>query len=337
MVASRTQGPALISSVILGNVTAVVLLIVLYRSRLNAVTNEVLTVGYGGFLLLIGLQLLLMVPLALAGRSVCPSASFSAMLRTRLVRDAATSCLPFTGVGGLAFGMRTLIASSGIGWQLAAVAIAADVTMELIAQIVFILIGLSLLLTHGAQANSAFALIGVTAIAGGAAFAALLLQRRIPVILRRLTSLTGNRRLQPTGAASDSLEDAIERVHGQPRRLAAAACFHSLGWIGSAVLTWATYRLLGVPLAFSSALVIEASVSAARLAAFMVPGALGVQEAVYVGLGSAFGIMSTTSLSLSLLRRARELAIGVPVLLAWQLAEVRLVRRRRSITGSPAQ
>lgn len=57
---------------------------------------------------------------------------------------------------------------------------------------------------------------------------------------------------------------------------------------------------------------------AVRAAAFAVPGALGVQEGGYVVLGGALGIPPDTCLALSLAKRAREILLGLPGLLAWR-------------------
>jgi hypothetical protein len=52
-----------------------------------------------------------------------------------------------------------------------------------------------------------------------------------------------------------------------------------------------------------------------------VPGALGIQEAAYAGLAPVFGLPQEIGLAASLLKRARELTIGIPVLLVWQAME----------------
>jgi hypothetical protein len=77
----------------------------------------------------------------------------------------------------------------------------------------------------------------------------------------------------------------------------------------------------------ASAVAIEALLHAVLAIAFMVPGYAGVQEAGYASLGALFGASPEISLSVSFLRRARDLAIGVPILLAWQFIEVRHLRR----------
>jgi hypothetical protein len=85
--------------------------------------------------------------------------------------------------------------------------------------------------------------------------------------------------------------------------------------------------LLGVPIDLESALAIEALLSALAALAFLVPVNAGVQEAGYAGLGAIFGVPPEISLSVSLIRRARDLAIGVPLLLIWQFAEFRHMRQ----------
>jgi hypothetical protein len=42
-------------------------------------------------------------------------------------------------------------------------------------------------------------------------------------------------------------------------------------------------------------------------------------------LGALFGFAPETGVAISLLRRARDVAVGVPVLLAWQAVEARRI------------
>ena len=60
----------------------------------------------------------------------------------------------------------------------------------------------------------------------------------------------------------------------------------------------------------------------------MVPQALGVQEGGYIMLGALFGLSAEAALALSLVRRARDLVIGLPILLVWQVVEGRRSLRR---------
>ena len=66
----------------------------------------------------------------------------------------------------------------------------------------------------------------------------------------------------------------------------------------------------------------------------LVPGALGVREGGYVAVGGLLGIPGEAAFALALIRRVRELALGLPGLFAWQLVEGgRLLRRHALRTG----
>ena len=89
---------------------------------------------------------------------------------------------------------------------------------------------------------------------------------------------------------------------------------------------------IGHRLPFLSVVAIESLLFAIRNAAFMVPSALGVQEGAYALLGPLFGLPAEAALALSLLKRARDITVGVPTLLSWQLAEGRRrIRERRAV------
>jgi hypothetical protein len=63
--------------------------------------------------------------------------------------------------------------------------------------------------------------------------------------------------------------------------------------------------------------------AAVRAVAFVSPGALGVQEGAYVLAAPLLGIAPSPALLLSLLKRGKDIAIGVPALLIWQAGEGR--------------
>jgi glycosyltransferase 2 family protein len=64
-------------------------------------------------------------------------------------------------------------------------------------------------------------------------------------------------------------------------------------------------------------------IQAVSSAAFIVPGALGVQEAAFILIGSALGIDATIALALATARRLRDAIIYFPGLIAWQRTESR--------------
>jgi hypothetical protein len=89
------------------------------------------------------------------------------------------------------------------------------------------------------------------------------------------------------------------------------------------------------PLSLAAVLVLESLSYALRSAAFFVPAAAGVQEGGYVLLGGLFGLGPDVALALSLLKRGRELILGMLGLLLWQAAESgRWLNRARVVAGS---
>ena len=93
---------------------------------------------------------------------------------------------------------------------------------------------------------------------------------------------------------------------------------------------WLALRWMGAPLGFEAVLAIESLLYAVRSVGFAIPDALGIQEGAYILLCGLFGIAPEVALSLSLLKRARDLSLGVPALLAWQLMETGRAWRRRA-------
>jgi uncharacterized membrane protein YbhN (UPF0104 family) len=109
---------------------------------------------------------------------------------------------------------------------------------------------------------------------------------------------------------------------------------HLACWIASAAEVWLALRLAGEPLPWGAVLAIESLLYAIRTAAFVVPQAVGVQEGAYLVLGAAFGLTPEMALALSLLKRARDLVIGLPAIGVWQAIESNRLWRRRATVAA---
>ena len=306
----------------------------------GAVTRAVLSVGFGGFALLVLWQVLTDGALALAWRAACPRAlldtGLERLLLARMVRDAGMTCLPFSQVGGILIGIRATVAGVGrstMAWPVAAAANIVDLTTEVLGQIGFVLLGLLFLVDRKPDSDLAgpVALGMLLAVAAVAGF--IWAQRGAGGLLRRGLGFLGNRLSHSaTGAMLDqvgSLQDRLAAFYARPGRIAAACLAQLFAWILGAGWTWLAYRMLGAPIGLGGALAIEGVASGLLSVSFLVPAALGVQEAAYVALGSVFGLDPHLSFGLSLLRRGRDLTIGAPTLLFWQWTEARHGLRSR--------
>jgi putative membrane protein len=234
-----------------------------------------------------------------------------------MVREAAADVLPFSQVGGIVLGARTAI-RHGIAGPEAFASTIVDVTSEALAQIAFVALGFAILSagtppsSSSAALSKAFAVGLVLAVLAGVVL--VFLQRYGHRVTGRLAA-----RLVPRAAASaEAVADTLDVIYRSRPRIALSSAMHLLGWLASGAGTWIAFRLIGVRVGLPSVIAIESLVGAAKSAAALVPNALGVQEASYAALAPLFGIGPEFGLAVSLLRRARDIAIGAPVLLISQ-------------------
>ncbi len=301
----------------------------------GAVLKAVLSVGAGGFAALVAVQLATDVVLACAWTVACPGIGLFRLLGARLVREGATTCLPFSQLGGILIAIRATCFPAtrrrvAVGWPEASAANVVDVTVEVSGQILFVLLGLLFLLDRRPDSSLAGPVTLGMALMAAAMAAFVWTQRSASGLFRRGVAGLGRHVAgQWQGALQDgidSLQDRLDRFYARPGRLAAACLLHLCAWTAGAGWVWLGYRLLGAPIGYGEAMAIEGVASGVLSVSFLVPAALGVQEAAYVALGSLFGLDPHLSFGLSLLRRGRDLVLGVPSLLVWQAAELRRLR-----------
>ena len=288
----------------------------------------VLSVGWGGFAIVLGWQLLLFAILGLAWDAIVPrrqARSLWLFVWGRMVRDAASNCLPLSQLGGFVFGARA-VTLHGISWSLATASTVVDLTAEFLAELAFTAIGLGILIARAPDSRLAVPLEIGLGLAVLAAVAFVWLQQGAAPLFAAMGRVIAGRRFGDAQERVEVLQAELSLIYGQTLRLAVCFVVHLIGWLCTGVAGWITYHLLGVPIGFDDALAIEALLAAASAVAFLVPVNAGVQEAGYAGLGAIFGVAPELSLAVSLVRRARDLALGVPILLVWQLFEMRRLR-----------
>jgi putative membrane protein len=285
-------------------------------------------VGWGDFAVIIGWQLVLFTVLGLAWDAIIPPREARrpwVFVWGRMVRDCSANCLPFSQVGGFVFGARAATLH-GVSWSLATASTVVDVTAEFLAQLAFTGIGLGILLAHAPNSSLAVPLevgLGLAVMAG---VVLIWLQQGAAPLFARLGRRIAGNWFDDAHGRMEVLQAELSLIYGHTGRLALGFMGHLMGWLGTGVAGWITYRAVGVPIDFDDALAIEALLSAAAAVAFLVPVTAGVQEAGYAGLGAIFGVPPELSLGVSLVRRGRDIAVGVPILLIWQFFEMRRLR-----------
>jgi uncharacterized membrane protein YbhN (UPF0104 family) len=93
--------------------------------------------------------------------------------------------------------------------------------------------------------------------------------------------------------------------------------------MAGALEIWVAAWALGTPISIADALLIEALIQTLISAAFVVPGALGVQEAGFIGLAVLVGLDPAAGAALAVARRLRDVVLFLPGLLVWAWMERR--------------
>ena len=232
-----------------------------------------------------------------------PRNLFLSCLWSRWLRESVGNLLALVPTAGELAGARELT-FHGVRPGMAGASSVVDLTLELLSQIAFTLIGLVLLFTwYQGQELSVWLAIGIGVSIFAAASFILAQRKGLFSLLERLSEKLdlkwawndlpggeGIHQLYPSHLSSPSPH--LCRLHAASRRLDCRRRPKP----GSRFGIWAT-RCLG-----RMCLILESVAFALRTATFIVPSRLGVQEGYYVVLGAMFGLSPDVALALSLLK-----------------------------------
>jgi uncharacterized membrane protein YbhN (UPF0104 family) len=128
---------------------------------------------------------------------------------------------------------------------------------------------------------------------------------------------------------AEAIDEAIVATYRRRFGLSRSSLLRLVGWFSGVGEVWLATRVLGWPLSLIDSFILESLSTGVRGAAFMVPGALGAQEGGMVLFGALLGLPADLALAVSLTKRVRELALGLPGLAAWQWVEGRRLLARQ--------
>ena len=292
-------------------------------SGYREVGSALISVGWG--LLLVVLTRIATVSVAGAGWWTLFPAPAPVGLRTavviRFIREAVNSLLPFTQVGGDILGAR-LLTFWAVPGPLAAASVIIDVLIQAATLFLFTALGLTMLIALGADKTvvwiAAMGLALAIPMLGGFYFVQRESGRRLLYFILSRLKVDGNWRVLGT---VDAVYHSLSEIYARRSNLAASAQVHSLGWLIGVAEVWIVLAWMGHPVSVGDALVIESLNQAVRGGAFMIPSALGAQEAGLILLCGIFGVPPDQALALSLIKRAVDVVVGLPGLLALQIME----------------
>ncbi len=258
---------------------------------------------------------------------------FPAFVLARIAGEAVNSVTPTATLGGEPVKAH-LLRAYGVPLSDGLASIVLAKTTLTIAQSLFTALGIVGLLVVLGRAGLA-GLWSVVLLATLVGFTYLLLhvQQRNPVtaVWRWLSRLMPNvrflHRLEPSVKAID--ERLQDFYRGERRSFATATAWNFVGWLFGVVEVQLILTLIGEPIPWLEAFVIEAVAQPIRAVAIIIPGGLGVQEWGGVAFCRFLGMPESVAATLWLCKRGREIVFDILGLL--------YLARRTAMDGSRAR
>jgi len=334
----KTRGKLKLTIYLLGFAGAALFTILLIRQGVMSVGSAVATAGWA----IAGIGAFHFVPILLdtfAWRALFPKAvrpRWQSLFWMRWIGESISNLIPSAAVGGDIVRAR-LATITGTPMAAAAASVIVDITLGVVTQIFFTLLGLVLLVEATGRTNLVGptligALLGIAAIAGFYIAQRLGMFRFVSVIIARLVKSPEWSSLVQRG---ETLDHTVRELYGRRRGVLACCAWTTVSLIASSGEIFIALHALGARPTFLNALILQSMAMTVKSAAFAVPGQLGVQESGYLVVGNLLGIPGETAFAISLLARFRDLIVGIPGLALWQLIEGRRLLLAESIASEP--
>jgi putative membrane protein len=304
----------------LGLVAAVLALAWYVRGGFGDVGGALDTAGWTGVAVLTAYHMIPMSLCGLAWATLQPHSRGWVFIMGRWIRDGVGELAGFLPLSGEVAGVR-MLTLFGFRPAAAGATVVVDVTAEAIAQFFFTLLGVILWMVH--HPDSEIARWGLVALGVSVPVLLAMVMLQRSKAMRFLETLPA--RIMPATwvapEAEAGLHAAIAALYGNRKRVLRSVVLHLAAWLTGAAEAWVALILLGHPLDLTDVLALESIIFAIRSIAFVVPAAIGLQEGGYMMVGALLGLSPEVALAVSLLKRGRELILGLPALLAWHFVE----------------
>lgn len=304
-----------------------IVIVLVAWSGADAVAATLATGGWG-LIALIPCYLVPLIAAALSWRLLFPAPGqpgFRLLLVMTWIGLAINWLLPVAQVGGEVVKARLLLRRR-IERASTVASVVVDQTLQVASQAIYAVAGVvTLLLLVAEQGAISLAAVGFAGVLAIGLFAFYRVQRLgLFGLLNRALH-----RLRRRGVSGDSavwagdLDDRIQAVYRRRASLAAAFAWRMAFRVATVGEIWLALWLMGYPVSVAEALILDSLGQAVRSAAFAIPAGIGAQEGAFVALSVALGLPPQAGVAVALTRRFRELAVGVPGLVAWQVMEMR--------------
>ena len=238
---------------------------------------------------------------------------FVSLVLVRMAGEAINSVTPTAAVGGEPVKAH-MLRRWGVSASDSLASIVIAKTALTVSQSLFVIVGVAALCARFERHGLGLALV-LLLLGGAAGFTAILvrMQRRAPITTvwrwaRRL--MPRSRLLARFEASAQAIDERLADFYGLERdAFWRASTWNFIGWmLGVTEVALITY-LIGTPISWLDALIIEALSQPIRAASVIIPGGLGTQEWGGVALCRMIGMPEDIAATLWLLKRGREMVL----------------------------
>lgn len=280
-------------------------------------------IGWAGMLVVVLFHLPQMLCSALGWQAIAGPSDLRprTWLLLRWIREGVNNLLPLAQIGG-EFVVARLLRRRGMPLATAIGGTIGDLMLEMATQVVFTVLGVALLVQIVGHTEA------TALVTKGLLFAALVVAAVFVGVWLGLASVIEKAVLRmgrslgwPATAQISGLHAALVGCFRSPGRVAASASWHLLSWLLGGIEVCLVLHFFGHDIGLGAGMIIESLGQAAKAVGFAVPGAIGVQEGGYVVVCRLLGIAPEVAIALSLVKRLREVVLGVPGLVLWRRIE----------------
>jgi putative membrane protein len=292
------------------------------------ILSVVLQVGWLGMLAVVLFHLPQMLCSALGWQVIAagtgdPQARTRSYFVLRWIREGVNNLLPLAQIGG-EFVTAGLLRRRGVPLAGAIAGTVTDLLLEIATQVLFTVLGVFLLVQVVGHSNV------VTVVTHGLLLGAVLviavfagLWLGLARLVEKAVLALGRSFGWPATQRISGLHAALADCYRSPARVVLGGLAHLVSWLLGGIEVCLILHFCGHDVGVSTGLIVESLGQAAKSVGFAVPGAVGVQEGGYVVIGRVLGISPEVAIALSLVKRLREVVLGLPALVFWQRAAAR--------------
>lgn len=261
---------------------------------------------------------------------------FWRMFGVYLVGDSINYFIPPANLTGEP--MKAHLLSKSVGFCRSATSIMVHKHAEIVAQVVFLSLCLSIAV--GQFALPTGLRIAALGLAGGmgifvVAVFWILKRRALGIVLRGLVKIgIKPEHLDPQSHATASLDRWLARFYKTRMPVFYWATFWCLlGWCGGLLETYLVLQWLSANPTLGTAVAVESLAMVLNSLVFFIPGRVGSAETVRIAVFSVLGLPAAQGAVYSMIRRGREVAWTIPGLLILLAMKTRMIGSPGEVTG----